>query len=319
MKKYSYCLIGDETTLPGLRSKKEPILSGLWQNVSMFDRYGKKGVARLIRRKAEFEEYDIIGLNMTGGNFSLLHHIRDELGNSSSTKLITSMDFDVGTWGTAWTYPTLLEKALQCADLVFHVEPYGAGISEYVLKRKVYCLPHPVDVEGLDAFKKMDREPRVVNVYHRYYSDITTPYWAIKDLPLYFVLLGYAQGKVPSLSMYDVTLGRIPFLDGIEAMAKSKFGLDLFHGYNYGRVVAEFAALAVPCVCSNTIEACRRCFPELSINPFDIKRANELFWKMINDNEFYHEVFSKAYYAVSYYSQKACYERLVKALEEKEK
>lgn len=318
-KKWSYTLIGDPSAVEGAKTLKTTLLSGLWQWHLAFNKYGKKGDVRLIRRKEEFEEYDCVHVNMTGGNFALLNLIRDELGTSSSTKLITNIDFDVGSWGKNWSYPTLLEKELQCADLVFHVEPRGAALLEHALKRPVPVLPHPVDVNGLDALKKLDREPYVVNVYHRYYPDITTPYWAIKDLPLYFVLLGYAKGPVPSLSMYDDTQGHIPFLDGIDTMSKAKFGLDLFQGYNYGRVVAEFAALAVPCVCSNTIEACRRCFPELCINPFDAKRANELFRKMIKDDAFYEGIYRKAYFATGYYSQKECYGRMAKALEEIEK
>jgi len=315
-KKLSYVLIGDPMAVAGTKTKKEPLLSGLWQWHLAFHKYGKKGDVRLIRRREELEEYDCVHVNMTGGNFALLHQIRDELGTSSDTKLITNIDFDVGAWGRNWPYPTLLEKALQCADLVFHVESRGASVLEYVLKRKVYCLPHPVDVHGLDAYKKINRDPYVLNIYHRYYPDITTGYWCIRDLPLYSVLLGYAESHVPALPMYDRYFGHIPFLNAIEIMSRAKFGLDLFHGYNYGRVVVEFAALAVPCVCSETIDACHRLFPDLVVNPFDVKKANELFWKMIKDDDFYQDVFKRAYYAADYYSQKACYERMVQALED---
>ena len=318
MKKYSYVLLGDPYAVEGTKSKKSPLLSGLWQISLAFDKYGKKGDVRLIRRKAEFEEYDCVHVNMTGGNFSLLNHIRDELGTSSSTKLIANIDFDVGSWGKNWAYPGLLEKGLQCADLVFHVESRAAALLEHVLKRPVPVLPHPVDVDGLDAYKKIEREPYVVNVYHRYYPDITTGYWCIRDLPLHSVLLGYVNGKVPPLPMYDEYYGHIPFLDAIDIMSQAKFGLDLFHGYNYGRVVCEFAALAVPCVCSETIDASHRLFPDLVVNPFDVKRANELFREMINDDDFYQDVFKKAYRAVGFYSQKACYDRLVETLEDVE-
>ena len=317
MKKLSYCLIGDEAAFEGAKTKKEPVLSGLWQWHLAFDKYGKKGDVRLIRRKEEFEEYDCIHLNMTGGNFALPQMIRDELKNSS-TKFIMNIDFDIGSWGKSFSYPTLLEKGLQYADLVFHVESRGAKILEYILKRPVYCLPHPVDVDGLDKYKKIDREPYIVNIYHRYYPDITLPYWAIHDLPLDSVLLGYNKGTVPSLPMYDHTFSHIPFMEAIDVMSKATFGLDLFHGYNYGRIVCEFAALACPCVCSETIDACNKLFPDLAVNPFDIKKANELFLKMIKDKEFHEDIFKKGYYAASYYSQKECYLRMVKALEETE-
>lgn len=287
----------------------------MWQWSRAFQRYGKKGEVRLVRRIEDIDT-DILHINLTDGNLALPQMYRDILGDSSSTRIVVNIDFDVGSWGSTWRHPTLVEKALQAADMVFHVCSTGAAVLEHALKRPVLTLPHPVDIKGLDAYKKMDREPYLVNIHHRYEQDITLPYWAIRDLPLTNVLLGYHKGTVPPLPMYDQTFKHIPFLDAIDVMSKAKFGLDLFHRRNYGRTVIEFAALAVPCVCSETIDACHRCFPDLVVNPFDIKRVNELFWKMIKDDEFYTEVFRKAYFAAEYYGQKACYERMVEALED---
>lgn len=316
MKKYSYVLLGDPMIIEG-NTQKDPMLSGLWLWHRSFDKYGKKGDMRLIRRKEDFEEYDIVHVNMTSGNFALPQRIREELKNSS-TKFIMNVDFDVGSFGRNFSYPTILEKQLQYADLVFHVEPYGANILEYLLQKHVPAIPHPVDVDGLDGYKKEEREPIIVDVFHRYYPDITTPYWVIRDLPLRSVLLGYMTKKLntPALPMYDQYFGYVPFLEAMEIMSKAAFGLDLFHGYHYGRMVVEFAALAVPCVCSKTIDACNRLFPDLSVNPFDLKKANELFKKMIKDEEFHENIFKKAYYEAGYYSQKNSYLRMCKALEE---
>lgn len=314
-KKWSYTLVGDPSAFEGTKTKKEPLLSGLWQWSQSFEKYGKSGKVRLVREVEDIDT-DVLHINMTGGNFALPQMYRDALGNSSDIKLVINVDFDVSTWGYNWQYPTLLEKGLQCADMIFHVEPVGTALLEHVLKRKIYCLPHPVDVDGIDKIKKVDRRPYITNVFHRYFPNITIPYWAIRDLPMKKVLLGYTKGNVASLSLYDQTFGHEKFIDALEIMSESKFGLDLFHGYSYGRVPIEFAALSVPCVCSETIAAGHHCFPDLVVNPFDVKKANELFWKMINDDVFYIDVATKAYHAASYYSQKSCYERMVEALEE---
>lgn len=318
MNKLSYCMLGDSMAVAGIEqytNKGVPMLSGLWQWHLAFDKHGKKGEVRLIRRKEELEDYDVVHVNMTAGNFGLPHMIRDQLGESSSTKLISNIDFEVGAWGQL-THPTMLEKVMQCADMVFHVETRGADVLTNVLDRPVPALPHPVDVDGIDRYKKTDREPYIANVYHRYYPDITIPYWVIRDLPLYSMLLGYGNGKVPSLPMYDQVFGHIPFVNMLENMSKAKFGIDLFHGYNYGRTVVEFAALAIPCVCSETIDAAHRCFPDLVVNPFDVKKAHDLFTELIDDDEKYIDVFTRAYEAAGYYSQKNCYDRMVEALEE---
>lgn len=309
-------MIGDPLAFEAAKTEKTPLLSGLWQWSKAFKKFGAKGSVRLVR-EAEDIDTDIIHVNMTGGNLALPQMLRDSLGNSSSVKIVVNVDFDVSSWGANWIYPTLLEKALNCADLIFHVEPVGAKTLEFALKRKVYELPHPVDIVGLDEYKKEVREPYVTNVFHRYYPDITVPYWALRDLPLKSVLIGYGKGTVAPLPMYDVYYSVLPFIEAIDVMSRGKFGLDLFHGYSYGRVVAEFAALATPCVCSETIAAAHRCFPDLVVNPYDVKRANELFWKMIEDDEFANEVcLKKGYYAVKHYSLECCYKRMVEALEE---
>jgi ubiquinone/menaquinone biosynthesis C-methylase UbiE len=292
--KLSYCLIGDPHAIDGVKNSGDVVISGLWQWSLAFDEHGKKGDVRLLRRKEEIEEYDIVHINMTSGNLPLPQMIRDELGDNSNTKLVVNIDFDVMQWGANWQYPTLLTKAIDCADMIFHVESTGASILEHVLNRNVHTLPHPVDVVGLDC---------------------TLPYFAQKDIPLYRVLLGHT-GKVPTHSMYDFVYEPRPFIDTIETMASATFGCDLYPGRSYGRSVVEFAALAVPCVCSNTIEASRRCFPALAIDPFDVAGAHKLFETLIDDTDKTVDIYKYAYEAAGYYSQKNSYERMVEVIEE---
>lgn len=315
MKKYSYCLLGDPRAVEGIKTKKEPVLSGLWLWSKAFNQYGAKGDVRIIRNKEDIEEYDICHINLTGGDMALPQMIRDELGNSSSTKLIINTDFDPMLWGQVWEYPKFFEKSLQEADMVFQVDSIGAKYLEHMLKRKVYCLPHPVDVDGLNNYKKINREPTIVTVWHRYIPDCTTAYYAQCDVPAYKILLGYT-GKVHNIGMFDKVFGYIPFLEAIEVMSKAKFGYDMYIGYSYGRAVAEFAALAVPCICSNTIEACRKLFPKTCVHPLNIKRQQEIFMSLIEHDDEYIDTFKHAYNEVKEYKPKSSYEKMVKAIEE---
>lgn len=317
MSKLSYCLIGDPQAIAGVRDSDDVTLSGLWQWSLAFDKFGKEGDVRLLRRKEDIEEYDVVHINMTSGNLPLPQMIRDEIGDNSDTKLVVNVDFDVMQWGASWIYPTLLTKAIDCADMIFHVESTGASILEHVLDRKVHTLTHPVDVDGLDKYKKTDREPTIVTMWHRYIPDATIPYFAQKDIDLYRVLLGYT-GNVPTLSMYDFVYQRRNYVPTIETISAAKFGCDLYPGRTFGRSIVEFAALAVPCVCSNTIESSRRCFPELVIDPFDVKKAHNIFTSLIDDDEKYVAAYEYAYEAAGYYSQKNCYARFVNALENNE-
>lgn len=315
MNKLSYCLIGDPHAINGVKNSGEVVLSGLWQWGLAFDKHGKKGDVRLLRRKEEIEEYDIIHINMTSGNLPLPQMIRDEIGDDSDTKLVVNVDFDVMQWGQNWVYPTLLTKAVDCADMIFHVESTGAEILEHVLNRKVHTLPHPVDVDGLDRYKKTVREPTIVTMWHRYIPDATLPFFAQNDVPLHRVLLGYA-GNVSILPMYDFVYKQRDYISTIETMSTAALGCDLYPGRTFGRSVVEFAALAVPCVCSNTIEAARRCFPSLAVDPFDVAGAHKLFMDLIDDEDKISEVYKYAYDAAGYYSQKNCYERMIGAIED---
>jgi len=317
-QKKSYLLTGDkvaERKWPQVKS--EPLsLTGLWLTAKAFNKYGKKGEIRMVIDRSELEEFDIVAVNLTGGNLPLPQVLREELGTDSDTKLVVNIDFQVDNWDSIWTYPILVAKALEAADLVFHVEPVGAAFLEHALKRRVYVLPHPVDLEGLDRIKKTERDPTIVTVYHRHSGGITTPYFAQKGLPLYRILLGYIGGKVPASAMYDLALGYMPFRDAMEIMSKAKFGYHVHHGYTVGRAICEFAALCVPCICSNTCEACRRLFPSLSTAPFDIKRQHDLIEKLIEDDDKYVESFMYAYKEVDYYSLENCYKRMCRAVEE---
>ena len=313
MNKRSYCLIGDPTAVERVKKTDNIVLSGLWQWHLAFEGYGKSGDVKLLRRKNELEEYDIVHINMTAGNLALPQMVREELGNGSDTKLVVNIDFDVMQWGANWQYPTLLMKAVDCADMVFHVESTGADILSHVLDRTVHALPHPVDVVGLDRYKKSEREPTIVTMWHRYIPDCTLPYFAQKDVPLHRVLLGHS-GQVPTFSMYDFVYPHRDYISTIETMAVAKIGCDMYPGRTFGRTVVEFAALAIPCVCSSTIESSRRCFPSTAIDPFDVRGAHDLFSSLNEDDEKYAASYEYAYDAAGFYSQANCYNRFIEAL-----
>lgn len=321
MKKLSYCLCGDKTAEKNWEEMKdgELSLSGLWLWAKAAHLHGKKGDIRVIKRKHELEEYDAVAINLTPGNFALPQVMRDELGNSSSTKLIVNIDFEVDNWDGIWQYPPLLEKILGCVDVVFHVEPVGAAVLEHVLGRKVHLLPHPVDLKGLDKIKQKERDPTIVTLYHRHTHEIATPYWAQKGVPLNRVLLGYISGKVPASQMYDLALGYMKFGEAMQVLAKALIGYHVHRGYTGGRGVIECAALLVPCISSETIYASKICFPSLVCKPFDIKRQHELMMMLIDDHEASEQIVRYAWEAAEHFSLENCYKRMCEALEEEER
>ena len=312
--KLRYVLIGDERAVSDTRSQKDCLLTGLWGWSRAVSRYGNKGDVRLLRRVEDLEQYDIVHVNLTGGNWALLDVVGDML-KESSTVLMANIDFSVSDWDN-FPYFVMIKKMFSHVNIPFHVEPVGASALSHVIGRSVYCLPHPCDIECLDRHKQVDRENYITSVYHRYHPMVNCLWMAQIDVPMQRVLLGYSKGNVPTLPMFDSVFPHLPFMEAVDVMSRGRLGLDLFPFPVAGRAVIDFAALAIPCVCSSQIYSGTRLFPDLCVDPFDVKRANSLLLDLIGDDETYERVFKKAYYGASFYGYKACYERLVEAFEE---
>lgn len=314
MRKISYVLVGDSEAVAGTRSKKDCLLTGLWSWHKAVDIHGDRGEVRLVRRIEDMEEYSVVHINLTGGNWSLLE-MTGELLKNSSTLLMVNIDMTVANWD-GFSYLATVKKTFENVDIPFHVEPVGAAALSTLIDRDVFTLPHPCDIKCLDRHKKKDREPYIATIHHRYHAMLNTLWLAQKDVPLHRVLVGYTKANVPTLPLFDHTHKYSQFMDVIDILSRAVYALDLFPFPVYGRAVVDAAALAVPTVCSNQIEACRRCFPELCIDPWDVKKSNELFNMLIKDEEKTIDAYKNGYLKAEYYGYEACYKRLVEAIEE---
>ncbi len=319
--KLKYCLIGD--TLDGdvvNANKGRPQLSGLFLWSKAFEMYGSKGNISTIWRKEDLEEYDIVHVNYTPSNIQLPSIIKQELGNSSSTKLIVNIDLDVRYWGFNWSYYlNILTNELRLADAVFHVEPVGAGILEHMIDRKVSILPHPVDVTNIYNYMRKEREPIIGTIFHRYFPNTIIPFTAQKNIQLRRVLFAFRPVEkktvVANAGMFDQILTTRSFIDNLNEVSKCAIGCDLYEGFTYGRSIIELAALGVPTVCSSTISASGKLFPFTSVDPFDIKGAERLFIRLSEDEQFANDVIIHANKQCSQYSIKNSYTRFMEMLE----
>lgn len=323
MNKYSYILIGDDkgrNHMNGSPTDGTLQLSGLYQWANTFKRYGKSGTIEPFWRKEDLEEYDIVHINMTPSNLQHISVIRNELGESSSTKIVCNIDLDVAHWSVNFSYyMTALVKELEKADILFHVESTGANVLSHLLDREVHVCPHPVDVSGIYDFITKEREPMAGVIFHRYTGESMVPYIALKNIPLRRVLFGYTpigkQAAVSNAGMYDDILMHQGFKTHIQEVAKMFVGCDLYQGFTFGRTVVEFAALAVPTVASNTIEAARYLYPLTAVDPFDTRGAEEKFKKLISDPDFADSVIKMAAERCSMYGLENRYKAFCEMIE----
>jgi len=316
--KLSYILIGDPKGKELANGTNKLQLSGLYLWSSVFEQFGKSGTMDTLWRKEDLEDFDVVHINYTPSNLQLPELIKEELGNSSSTKIVMNVDLDVSIISQNWAYYTqVLTRGLKVVDKIFHVEPKGAQILSHLIDKEVEVCPHPVDVSMLYDHIKKEREPMVGVLFHRYTPDTLIPYIALRGIPLRRVLFGYIASKpqtVANAGMYDNIMLYTNFQEHIEEFSKSGLGCDLYSGYSYGRATIEMAALGIPAVVSNTIAA-SSLFPETSVHPFDTKGAEEKFKKLISDEEFVNTVIETAHKGCGYYSLKSSYNRFIQMLE----
>ena len=318
-EKISYILIGDSKGRDLANKSNDLQLSGLYLWSNAFEKFGKEGKIDIFWRKEDLEDFDIVHINYTPSNIQLPSVIREELGNSSSTKIVMNVDLDISQMSASWAYHTPnMVRELKMADTVFHVEPKGAEILSQLLDREVKINPHPIDVSTMYDYIKKEREPLIATLFHRYTGSTLIQYIAQRNIPLRRALFGYTpigkQAAVANAGMFDQILMYMSFPEYIEEMSKAVMGCDLYSGYSYGRATIEMAALGIPAVVSNTIAA-SHLFPETSVHPFDTKGAEEKFKKIISDADFADEVIKTAHTGCSIYSLKNSYDRFIEILE----
>uniref|UniRef100_A0A6M3M6H7 Putative glycosyltransferase n=1 Tax=viral metagenome TaxID=1070528 RepID=A0A6M3M6H7_9ZZZZ len=320
MNKLSYCLIGDLKGANVVDPNNDKVqLSGLYLWSRAFNLFGKKGTIEPFWRKEDLEDYDIIHVNYTPSNNQLPTIIKDELGSSSSTKLVLNVDIDIKYWGSNWAYYlTNFIRDMKKADVLFHVEPRGAELIEHLIGKTVHTNPHPVDSTNIYDDMREEREPIIGTIFHRYFPNTIIPYTAQKNIPLRRVLFGHQpvgkHGVVANAGMFDQILGYQPFNEYIVELSKCAIGCDLYEGFSYGRATVEFASLGIPAVVSNTIAA-SNIFPQTSVHPYDVKGAESMFKKLIEDNEFCNEVIMEAHEGCKMYSLENSYKRFVEMME----
>lgn len=321
MNQLNYCLIGDPKGKSVVDAEKGSLqLSGLYLWSRAFNQFGKGGDIEQYWRGEDLEEFDIVHVNYTPSNNQLPTIIKNELGTSSSTKLVLNVDLDIRYWGANWAYYlTNFTRDLKEADVLFHVEPHGAELIEHLIHKKVHVNPHPVDVSNIyDYMTETKREPIIGTIFHRYFPNTIIPYAAQMNIPLRRVLFGFQptgkQGIVANAGMFDQIIKYQYFKDYIKELAKCSLGCDLYEGYSYGRATIELAGLGIPSVVSNTIGA-SHLFPETSVDPYDVKGAEQLFIKLIENDDFRNHVILQAHERCKMYSIENSYKRFVEMME----
>lgn len=302
MNTTKYCLFSGKAALPKVLKPTKPrdadqakwplTMSGLFAWQAAFKRFGGEGELSANLTREFMEHFDVIHVNYTPGNPSYVAAIRDVLGESD-TKIVMNVDHAIDMFSTM-DYFTF-EKMSSSADFIFHVEEHGSRRLERQLERKVWCIPHPVDVWTITKFyRQMVPTSHVISVqHHRYLNNWEYGFYATrkirKEYDVSTVLMNYWLGErppVPIDAYFDDILDRMEYPDYIQALAESYINMDVTPHHTYGRGVIDAAALGIPTVGSNTIAAMRELFPLLACDPVDDAKMEELIRRLMNEPEF---------------------------------
>lgn len=259
--------------------------TGLYQWLNVF-----KGSIKNPRDIHDYNEYDIVQVNMSAQDIHLIHEIRSVLGEDSHTKLVVNNDYTTELWSKSFDHPVFLSEALKKTDLIFGTEYYQSTALAELSERKVFIIPHPADVKRLKKLPKKNTIPVVSTVWRRYDNHSYIPSLAVRNLGVSTRLVGYDknldQKNWVTTSLYDVVLSGTDYKEFTNQLAESAVVYDPFTFHSYSRTTVDTAALGIPVVVSNRTQSGVFCYPYTTVDPYDVTTARELIQRLLVDDEF---------------------------------
>lgn len=112
-------------------------------------------------------------------------------------------------------------------------------------------------------------------------------------------VLGVRNWQADLFKGYEEAFNRVSLHRFVEDgyydhLAEYDVALQLTPRQSAGRCSADFAGVGVPCVGSEVNDLQRRCFPELSVDPYDVGAATDLVERLLTDQSFYDSVVETA-------------------------
>jgi len=295
--------------------KEELARTGLYQWQNVFN-----GYVRFPRDIKDYNDYDIVQVNLSAQDVPLIGDIRDAIGKNSKTKLIVNNDYTTEVWGTSFRGPTTLAREIRPADMIFGTEYYQVTALSELTGRKCYIIPHPCDVKRLKLLEPVKQKNYLTTIWRRYDNFTYIPHLVVRNHNLITQLIGYDK-KVDrstwlTTTLFDYVLQGTNCFDFWKQMRESKIIYDPFTFHSYNRSIVECAAFGIPVVGSNRTQSINICYPFTKVDPFDVLSARKLIDKLLTDKEFYKKVVEYAKNASEYYNHLNSQEKYLMALKE---
>ena len=202
-------------------------------------------------------------------------------------------------------YQYLFWRVLDNIDFIFCHNELDKLYFEGISNRLVYILPTMI---GTDYINKLPRREKVdsciVNGTFCSWYNAGSAFLTIKDIKnigkIYFPSMGRKKEKedyfAQVFSSKDILF--LPLMDWsrwMEVLSGMKYAINLMPTLAANSFVLNCACLKIPCIGDINADVQRTCFPELSININNTKKAKELMVRLTEDKEFYERTVNYAY------------------------
>ena len=295
--------------------EEELTRTGLYQWINVF-----KGDVKYPRDVVDYNDYDIVQVNMSAQDMQEAANIREKLGEDSKTKLVVNNDYTTELWSKSFGSPETMRREIGVADMIFGTEYYQVTALTEVANRKVYIIPHPTDVKRLKSLPEIPKKNIISTIWRRYDNHSYVPSLAVRDHGLTTQLIGFDKNQDPktwlTTTMYDYVFAGTNYFDYCDQMRESAIVYDPFTFHSYNRGVVDCAAMGVPVVGSNRTQSVNVCYPFTKVDPFDVTGARKMIEKLLTDEVFYNKVIAHAKETVEFYNHVNSMEKYLMALTE---
>ena len=287
--------------------------TGLYQWLNVFN-----GQVKYPKEVSDYNDYDIIQINMSAQDINLVNTIREQLVPDSKTKIVLNNDYTTELWGMSFEYPETVRRELSGADMLFGTEYFQSTSLSELSGRQVYIIPHPADIKRLKSIASIPKKNIISTVWRRYDKFSYIPSLSVRNHGLVTQLIGYDKALDPKIylttTIYDYVLEGTNYFDFCDQLRESKIVYDPFTFHSYSRTTVDTAALGVAVVASNRTQSGNICYPYTCVDPYDTKAARDLISKLLNDKDFYDLVVKTALERSEYYNHQNSKERYLTCL-----
>ena len=287
--------------------------TGLYQWINVFN-----GDVKYPRDVLDYNDYDIIQINMSTQDVHLVNDVRDRLKEGSKTKIVLNNDYTTEMWGNAFGSPSTMSREGINADMIFGTEYFQVSALAELFNKKIFIIPHPADIKRLKTLPEMPKKDIISTIWRRYDNHSYIPSFVTRNHGYTTQLIGFDKNKDNktwlTTTLYDVVLAGTNYFDYCNQMRESMIVYDPFTFHSYNRGVVDCAAMGVAVVGSDRTQSINVCYPFTKVDPYDVAAGRRMIQKLSEDKEFYDKVVNYAKEASEIYNHANSQEKYLLAM-----